>query len=360
MDKEIFTRKELYNLVWTLPRTKILEKYAISNAKFQTILNNKNILYPTGGHWLKLKFNKPVNIEKLNADYEGDDMIKLIIREAGKSENYDTSPLSILTKEIENDPKAPVIVPSKLLNPDILTRNTIEEFEYLKKNGRYADFNKLTLPIRYDIADKKRALRIMDAFVKLLRYRGHSLTENINRYIRINIKGIEIYFHLREKTKRIPGKDKWSTSEYIPTGKFVFKIGEYSREKEITDGKNLIETRLAEIVAFSELYAKQELEWKEINRINRIKFEKEEEIRKKFEAKRNNEISKFNDLVNDANLYDKTQKIRNYINAVEKNAIDQNILTIELKNWISWARDKTDWYDPIINKYDELLKDVKK
>ncbi len=329
MKKVILSRKQLYDLVWETPRTKIIEKYAISNTGFQKILTNMNIPYPKGGYWMKLKHKKLVKAVKLSNYFDGKDKIELIIRENDSLVNYDQSPLTILTNEIENDPKAPLKVPSKLRNPDILTRNTIEEFEHFKKNGRYADFNKLTLPFRYDIADKKRALRLMDTLVKLLRYRGHSLTENINGYIRINIKGIEIPFHLREKTKRIPSEDRWRTSEYIPTGKLVLKIGEYSGEKEITDGKHLIETRLAEMVAFLELYAKKELIWEEQCRIDRIKHEKEE-------------------------------KIRNYINAVEKNAIDQNNLTIELKNWISWAKEKTDWYDPLINKYDELLNDVEK
>ena len=137
---------------------------------------------------MKLKHQKPSKIKELSENFDGKDKVELIIREKGNPINYDQSPLIILTKEIENDPKAPLKVPLKLRNPDILIKNTIEKFEFLKTNGRYADFDKLTLPIRYEITDKKRALRLMDTFVKLLRYRGHSIIENINRYIRINIK----------------------------------------------------------------------------------------------------------------------------------------------------------------------------
>lgn len=298
MKKETLTRKQLYDLVRNNPRTNLLDKYAISNTGFQKVLNKMNIPFPKGGYWMKLKHNKPVQIEDLPDDFDSKNTVELIIREEGSSVNYDQSPLTILTKEIENDPNAPLKVASKLRNPDVLTRNTIEEFEHFKKNGRYSNFSKLTLLIRYDINDKKRALRFIDAFVKLLRYRGHSLTKNINGYIRINIKGIEINFYLREKNKRIPGKNSWSTSEYIPTGKLVIKFGEYSDAKEITDGKILLEERLAHFVAFLELYAKKELEWNEQCRLDWIKQDKEEKIRKEFEAKRNIEISNFNDLVN--------------------------------------------------------------
>lgn len=360
MKKEILTRKELYDLVWNTPRTKILEKYAISNSGFLKILKDLEIPHPKGGYWMKLKHKKPTSKIKLSNLYEGKESIELIIRENNSPINYDQSPLTILTKEITNDPKAPLKVSSILRNPDILIKNTIEEFKYLDKNGRYAGFSKLTLPIRYDINDKKRALRLMDTFVKLLKYRGHKLSEDINGYIKIYVKGIEIDFDLREKTKRIPAKDIYSSSEYIPTGKFVFSLGKYSRKKELTDGKQLLETRIAEMIAFLELYAEKELEWEEQCRINEMKREKEEKIRNEFETKRNNEISRFNELISKSELYNKTQIIRTYIDAVEKNAIEKSELTPELKNWVIWARDKTDWYDPIVNKYDELLKDVEK
>jgi hypothetical protein len=250
MKKEAFTRQEFHELIWKTTRTKILEKYVISDSQFRKICDNMNIKYPKGGYWSKLKHNKSVKIEKLSDDFKGEDKIELIIQEEGMK-GHDQSPISLLTNEIQNDPKAPLKVPSKLSNPDILTRNTIEEFEYLKNNGRFADFNKLSLPIRYEITDKKRALRLMDTLVKLLRYRGHSLVENINKHIRINIKGIEFYFHLREKTKRIPGKDKWSTSQYDNTGKFVFHIDKFLGNKEYNDGLKPLEQQLANICAFA-------------------------------------------------------------------------------------------------------------
>lgn len=360
--RQTFNRKELYDLVWATPRTKILEKFAISNSGFQKILKDFNIPYPKSGYWMKRKYKKHVIIEKLSTHFNKKNKIELLIREKDNPINYDLSPLTILTKEIENDSNSTLIVSKKLSNPNILTKNTMEYFSFQKINypNAYRNFEKLTLPIRVEDLNEKRALRLMDALVKLLNYRGHSITGNINRYARVNIKGIEIYFDLREKNKRIPGKDKWSTSEYIPTGKFAFKMGEYSREKEITDGKRLLELRLAEIVAFFELYAEKELEWEEQLRIDQIKSKKEEKRKKEFEEKRNNEISNFNNLVRNTNLYHKAQNIRVYINTVEKNAIEKNVLTKELKEWLIWARDKTDWLDPLINKCDELLNDVEK
>ena len=44
-------------------------------------------------------------------------------------------------------------------------------------------------------------------------------------------------------------------------------------------------------------------------------------------------------------------KIRAYVSAVES----QSNLNEKTKEWIKWAKNKADWYDPIIAKEDELL-----
>ncbi len=44
-------------------------------------------------------------------------------------------------------------------------------------------------------------------------------------------------------------------------------------------------------------------------------------------------------------------EIRNYINAIS----NQNNLSDEMKDWIKWANKKADWFDPIIDREDEIL-----
>ena len=47
--------------------------------------------------------------------------------------------------------------------------------------------------------------------------------------------------------------------------------------------------------------------------------------------------------------------LRNYIKAVELNAVENNKMTLDLKRWIN---EKADWYDPLIEKEDELFKNI--
>ena len=65
---------------------------------------------PDGSYWSKLKFNKKFKKEKLNTIFGGVHKIVLTIRKEGNPINLDQTPLTIRTKEMENDPNPPLIV----------------------------------------------------------------------------------------------------------------------------------------------------------------------------------------------------------------------------------------------------------
>lgn len=51
--------------------------------------------------------------------------------------------------------------------------------------------------------------------------------------------------------------------------------------------------------------------------------------------------------------------IRDYINALEAKGVAANALTDEKKEWIEWAKQRADWYDPAMPAMeDDLLNDV--
>ena len=166
-----------------------------------------------------------------NPVFGGVDKIVLTIREEGNSVNLDQTPLTIRTKEIENDPKAPLVVPNKINKPDLLTLQTKEYWAESKGNVFYDKYKKLRYPIRVGDKHRERALCFMDAFTKLLRYRGHTIAKD-NYQTCVLIDGIYIEFHLREATKRVPPTTEHSFSQYVPTGEFILKVGKYSRDKK--------------------------------------------------------------------------------------------------------------------------------
>ena len=147
----------------------------------------------------------------------------------------------------------------------------------------------------------------------------------------------------------------YGSSTYIPTGILIIKIGESYKAKEWSDGTVKLENQLAKIVAKIELEAKEELAWREECRLHHIKMEEEEKIRKEFQKKREFELQRTKELFNNAIYHNKAKIVREYLNELETKASLNNQLTIELQDWLKWAKDKTDWFDPMIKKEDILL-----
>jgi uncharacterized cysteine cluster protein YcgN (CxxCxxCC family) len=91
------------------------------------------------------------------------------------------------------------------------------------------------------------------------------------------------------------------------------------------------------------------------NEIRRQEYERKRKIEEERKQLFEKELKDFKNFKHTAKRWKETQDIRNYINAIETNAINTNTLTEKLKNYIKWAKDKADWYDPIIQKKNELF-----
>lgn len=355
------TRKELYDIVWSTTLSKLTNQYAYTNDGIKKLCKQFEIPMPDGSYWSKLKFNKKYKKEKLNPIFDGIDKIVLIIREEGNPINVDQTPLNIRTKEIESDPKAPLIVLEKLTKPDILIQNT-KNYHQSRKNKDFVRNDKLdTVSIYVQEANYNRALNIMDSFIKLLRHRGHSFRRDINnRGPHIVAYDVEISFNIREKNKRILSDKIYETATYTPTGILILQIGESFRSKEWVDGATKLESKLAKVVAKIELDALKELEWREECRIHKIEEAEKEKLRKEYQAKRDKELINTKDLFKLAEYHNKANIIRDYISRIEKQEPNINENPTDLKEWIKWANDKADWLDPLINKNDALLNEKDK
>jgi hypothetical protein len=356
MKTQQLTRQELYNLVWSKTLSKLTEEYSYTNEGIKKICKDFDVPMPDNRYWMKLKFNPNIQKTKLNPVFSKEDKIELTVREQGNLENVDQTPLTRRTKEIESNGKAPLIVPDKLINPDILIQNTKKIFELRKKDRFYRDekIDKIHIPV--DEKNFDRALLIMDTFIKLLKFRGHSFKrDHNNRGPHINVNDVLFPFGMREKNKRIPGTKLYDSSTYVPTGILILKIGESYKAMEWSDGATKLEKQLAKIVAKIELEAQKELEWREECRIYHIKREEEEKIRKEHEARKELEFNNTKELFKAAEYHNKAKIIREYIEDVENQATKNNNLKSELKEWLQWSKDKVDWFDPLVNKEDNLL-----
>lgn len=330
------TRKELYDLVWSKPVSTLSKEFDISALELRKICTEYNIPLPINGHWSKLKFSKPIKIIPFNENFEDPKLIQYL-------------PKIIKSKKIENEnnPRR-TNIPVKLINP---LPEILEAFEKLKK-FKFTEWNNMTyssevLSVRVsNLKLLNRALRIMDVFLKSLVERGFTY-EIILGDLNIRKYGIVEKINCRELNNRKFFKDKYgrNSSSLCPNGRLSINV-EGLRAKQWKDGKIKIEENIDIIVLqLDEYFLKEKLfknqiesYWRDVKRLENERLLRENVIQ--------NDIDKFINLKKNAQRFSECQMIRNYINAASKNQTDE---------WIQWANDAVDWYDPIISKPHEKL-----
>ncbi len=121
MDKQTFTRQQLYDLVWSEPMLSLSKKYNISDVGLRKTCIRMSIPMPKAGHWQKLKFGKKIKRVPLPENYKGEQEVSFSLRDENTPFPVrGESPLSVLKHQIENDSSLKLTVPDKLTNPDKL------------------------------------------------------------------------------------------------------------------------------------------------------------------------------------------------------------------------------------------------
>lgn len=350
MENIIFTRKELYELVWSTPVTTILKKYKLKTHEFSRLCTKMNIPLPSAGHWQKLKANKSVIIKQLPEDNNALDIIELI-SSGGKDDEKISDKIQ---KKIETELGSPLVVPDRLLNPDKLIEITAKKLMikdgYLENGLRVSAWD--TLDIKVSPKNVNRALRFMDFFIKVMRKRGHSFCiEGKETYIIVAEEKIKVL--VREKLKKIKSEESWRNLK--PTGILCFKAERFSYRKEWHDGRIKLEKHLSKIISEIERKA-NELRAQILNWEARKAIQKEQEkIKAERQKLKEQEIADIKNLFQEAKRWKMAILLREYLYEVEKNIDLENK---DSKKWLDWATSRLNWYDPFIEEDDELLENV--
>lgn len=67
------------------------------------------------------------------------------------------------------------------------------------------------------------------------------------------------------------------------------------------------------------------------------------------------EINNFIAIKNNAELWQKAKIMREYLLAMEESAIKNGTYDVKMQEYVAWARNKVDWYDPLVELEDELF-----
>lgn len=363
MDTITFTRKELYDLVWKEPLSRLAKKYKISDNGLRKICKRMNIPLPANGHWQKVQYGYKVTPIKLPEKYTGKDEVTL--DERGVNDLVTESPQAILkriTKEIESTSKLSFTVNERLTKPDKLISSTINFYESLKRYHKThrGDYPSRTDVLNIDVSEDNdnRAYRIMDTIIKLLRSRHHDIIARFRETVAI-IQGEEIKIRIREKQSVIDARETLGRTYNLYTGELIFVIGDYNK-KEFRDSADKLENRISTIIAYLEYQGNIKREERIAWEIRRKEEERQEQIKREFKERQDKEAHAFKKLFLQATRLHQANIIRTYIQTVELNTIKNGNLTEEYIKWKTWAEQKVSWYDPLVNGTDPLLNDYHK
>lgn len=187
----------------------------------------------------------------------------------------------------------------------------------------------------------------MDTLIKLFRKRGYGI-EVSERGSYIKVDDQEIKFIFREKMNRTSTNDRWNSTTLSPSGTLYFKIDlDYTNHIEWKDGTEPLENQLSKIIAKIESKVVEIKEKKRLWKIESDKVEARLKKEREIEERKRKEDSDFKSLFNEAKQWKDILLIEEYLKMLEKTAVDQNEMTVEMKERLNWAKKKLEEYDPI-------------
>lgn len=374
-DETIFLkREELYKMVWSEPVSKLARGYGLSDRGLGKICMRLEIPVPGRGYWQMMKKGLKMPVpplrptKKLNATGTYIHRTSKPPRE-GKEDN-ETCDLITAEKMPENK----ITVPPSLDSPHSLIAMTRRSLIVAKVDARGLKQPRargcLDIHVGQDNID--RAMLIMDTLVKALKNRGFDIcvakespfstfASVMDEVIKFTL--IEDLDRTEKKLTAAQIKEKekhpWMYSrqdyDYSPNGVLSLKIrndDSLNTRKTWSDGrKQRLEDCLNSFVgglikaamAIKHLRAereRREREWQE----QRRQREEAERIRRE-------EDEKLKNLDREVESWQRSQKIRSYIEAVKKWGI-QKYGEIKpeskLQQWLTWATKQADRLDPLV------------
>lgn len=349
METNVITRQKIYDLVWNESLTSISKRLNIPYTHLQKICRELSIPIPPVGYWMRRKFGKIEGEIPLPSDYSGIEEIKLypVVTDWGSPKELTFHSKFQAPKEFADAP-FPFTVSKRLTDLDPLVLAAQKELERrYSDHYHHSDMIKSYGAITIRVSQKNvgRALRFMNAVIKMIRARGHVIDARWSGSLDIDGENYEL--KLIEISNK-GGLDRLGLPTYKSTGVLSFIIGHY-HTRTWKDGRVPIEDRLPDILAkleaiidwWKDFRSKQAEEKRLREEQERLIREEKERIQKEKDA--------FKDILRQAKRCQRAHFMREYIKAVEDNAIEKGGLTDEIQKWISWARDKVDWYDPLVN-----------
>lgn len=370
------SRETIYHEIWEDPVTEVAKRYGLSDVGLAKLCRTMGIPLPARGYWAKVRagakparlplpmhgrFKQTANLTRFAPDtvVEHERVRRHMRATRRQVTEMPAGPLDrhllvvAAGERLANDgsksEKGLVSAPAEVLHVEVTPRSLDRALNLF--NTLILEISKRGACVEVDPEKKCTVLLVEGTRLEL------SLIERVRRKEHVDTpeetKAKERYW----KLPRYPGREYPGTPrfDYLATGMLTLTAGRWpSRSWNDTD-RTLLERRLPEIVSGLILLA-TEVRTREENQAReeeRRRLAKEHYARSMEQRKQERDL--FEDLETRAARWERASRLRAYVDTVEQAAASSGELTDEMLEWVSWARAKADWLDPMIQISDPIL-----
>ncbi len=379
-NSRLFTRQELYELVWSEPMAQLAKRFGLSDVGLAKACRRAEVPVPERGYWAKLRAGKQVIRMPLSPRGLGmPDRVWI-----GK--NASTWSGAVTNEQLNEEASSPSVFPEgisdlkgcvrkmvgKVTVPKTMARShrliakLLEEDEQRREKQRDSPYWSWNKPL-FDTPFERRRLRILNAIFLALERCSMKLSGQGNeaRELSVQVGEQHVHFTLDRIASRGRSSQAVSTQGKSMPERMRFQIPSWrhdapARETWEDGDSEKIEDRLEDIVVG--LIVAGELQYREWRQrqhewaIEEKARLQEEARRKKEEAERRErerqvqaEKERIERLLNEASALRQATDIRAYVEAVRTaNATAEKPLPQEkVETWAAWALAEANRIDPV-------------
>ncbi len=387
------TRGQLYEKVWSIPMSKLAQEFGISDVGLARICKKNGIPRPSLGYWAKVAYGHEVKQTPLPPlSPGGKELIEIAPRE--KNEHYWADgvwpDLDQKTAEIkERSAEINSAWTSKKQHAAVSNARAIYHDYRVNYDG--VIYPRSVCPLEMTVTRKAlpRAFLLFNKVLLELESLGAIISAAPEETVRIEILGETLKLRIRErirrrevieKRKRMPVLDSYRNFggsstyeskhyEYDPTNELCIIVScpecwSLSDRRWCDTSVSKLEDRLTTVLAGI---------FKVVSRARQRRLEQEETKQRQAEgrqarrerlarweekqAKIEQEKARVEELYQQAVDWRDSQRIRTYIQGVEKEALKNKADCIphEMNSWIDWAKKQADRLDPFVESPHSII-----
>jgi hypothetical protein len=374
------SRDELYQKVWSQPVSVVAKAYGISDVGLAKICRRLEVPIPGLGYWAKKQHGKPVEQIPLPpppADTKLEVTINTYRKVVPDPEQLEQTTGIVDAEELKANE---IVVPDALTDPHPAVARSLKLLVKAKSDtdGLVRVSDPTCLPVTVSPQQLDRAMRIMDSLLKAFAARGYAFT--IGNEDRCDVKVVvadePVTFHLSEGLDKTPKpmtphqktnfeKYGWKPRQefdHRPSGTLALRVNVIlwngMRRRWSDSSKRPLEkvlnSFLAGIVKLAVAVRAERLDHERRGREQR----EIERRRKELFIAQEKEKARLAQLDREVSCWHKAQEIRAYVESVRSFGLKNHGRIdpgSEMDQWIRWALDQADRYDPLVKSPASVL-----